>query len=359
MENNNIKIVIDAGHGGSDVGAVSGNVKEKDLTLMIAQDMYEKLKKLGLEVTLIRSTDETLSPTERVRRIMEAYGDNENVIVISNHINSNPTPNSAEGAEVIYALRNDSTFAQNILRELGKEGQVIRGAYQRRSETNPNLDYYFIHRQTGSTQPVIIEYGFINNEEDLRRIQENYKSYVDAVIRAIIETFNVKVNQNDQSSSNTNQGNEIYINYIVKRGDTLYSIAKKYNTTVNSIKNLNSLVSDNIGVGQTLRIPITNNYYFLYTIKKGDTLWNIAREYNTTVENLRNLNNIQGDLLNVNQIIKIPLDIATVTIYTVEAGDTLWSISRKFDTTVDKIKRINNLESNIISIGQNLLIPIA
>lgn len=354
----NIKIVVDAGHGGSDSGAVSGNVREKDLTLMIAQDMYQKLRDLGIDATIVRSTDETVSPNERINRILSAYGDNSNVIVISNHINSNATPNSAEGAEVIYALRNDDTFAQNILKELGKEGQVVRRAYQRRSETNPNRDYYFIHRQTGSTQPVIIEYGFINNERDLERIQTNYKNYVDAVIRAIIETFNLKVNSSNESSSNTNQGNEIYINYTVKRGDTLYGIAKKYNTTVNGIKNLNGLVSDNISIGQILRIPITNNYYFLYTIKKGDTLFNIAREYGTTVENLRNLNNIQGDLIGVNQVIKIPLDIETVTIYTVEAGDTLWAISRKFDTTVDKIKRINNLESNIISIGQNLLIPI-
>lgn len=353
-----IKIVIDAGHGGNDNGAVSSNVREKDLTLMISKDMYEKLKNMGAQVSLIRSVDESLSPNERVNRILEAYGDSSNVIVISNHINSNPTPNSAEGAEVIYALRNDDKFAQNILKELEKEGQIPRRAYQRRSEINPQKDYYFIHRQTGLTQPVIVEYGFINNEKDLEKIQNNYQKYVDGVIRAIIETFNPEFAKEGNETSSIDTSNDVYINYVVRNGDSLYEIAKEYNVSVEEIKRVNGLSSDSIMIGQILRIPISNNYYFLHTIKEGDTIWNIAREYGVTVESIKNLNNIYDNELSENQIIKIPLDIEKVTIYTVQKGDTLWTISQKYDISVDKIKRINNLESNIINVGQNLIIPI-
>lgn len=85
---NNFKVVIDAGHGGTDSGAVNGNVLEKDLTLKISQYMYEEFKNKGVDVSLIRTTDETVSPTERVNRILNAYGNSSNVIVISNHINS-------------------------------------------------------------------------------------------------------------------------------------------------------------------------------------------------------------------------------------------------------------------------------
>ena len=85
---NNLKVVIDAGHGGTDSGAVSGNIKEKDLTLMISKYMLEQFKNKGIDSTLIRNTDESISPTERTKRILEAYGDKPNVIIISNHINA-------------------------------------------------------------------------------------------------------------------------------------------------------------------------------------------------------------------------------------------------------------------------------
>lgn len=85
---NNFQVVIDAGHGGDDLGATAGGINEKDLNLMISQYMYEQFQKSGIPVTLIRQTDETITPAERVRRILDAYGNNPNVIVISNHINA-------------------------------------------------------------------------------------------------------------------------------------------------------------------------------------------------------------------------------------------------------------------------------
>ena len=91
----NYKIVVDAGHGGVDPGAVYGGLQEKDLTLRAAKYMYDRLRELGVPVTLTRDTDVTLTPTERVNRILSAYGDNPNVVVISNHLN-------AGGAESPY-----------------------------------------------------------------------------------------------------------------------------------------------------------------------------------------------------------------------------------------------------------------
>lgn len=85
---NNYKIVIDAGHGGSDPGSSGNGIIEKDLTLKISQYMYDLFKEKGIPVTMTRTTDETLSPDERVSRILSSYGDNKNVIVVSNHINA-------------------------------------------------------------------------------------------------------------------------------------------------------------------------------------------------------------------------------------------------------------------------------
>ena len=81
------KVVIDAGHGGDDPGSSGNGIIEKELTLKISQYMYDRLKKLGIPVTMTRTTDETLNPTDRVNRILDAYGNNSNVIVVSNHIN--------------------------------------------------------------------------------------------------------------------------------------------------------------------------------------------------------------------------------------------------------------------------------
>ncbi len=85
---NDLKVVIDAGHGGSDPGASGNGIIEKDLTLEISQYMYDLFKNLGVDVKMTRISDETLSPTERVNRILDAYGNNSDVIVVSNHINA-------------------------------------------------------------------------------------------------------------------------------------------------------------------------------------------------------------------------------------------------------------------------------
>lgn len=84
----NKKIVIDAGHGGSDPGAVGNGITEKDYTLKISQYMANRLRDLGADVTLTRNVDETLSPTDRVNRVLNAYGDSKDIVVISNHINA-------------------------------------------------------------------------------------------------------------------------------------------------------------------------------------------------------------------------------------------------------------------------------
>lgn len=99
-------------------------------------------------------------------------------------------------------------------------------------------------------------------------------------------------------------------NYSIKAGDTLYSIAKKFNTTVNKIKQLNNLLTDNLTIGQNLKLPLTDvtevpTTNINYIVKPGDTLYSIAREYNTTVNNIKNKNSLTSDLLLVGQTLLI------------------------------------------------------
>ena len=78
----------DTCHGGDDPGAVNGNIYEKDFALEVSKYIYDRFRQLGVPVTLTRDTDTTLDRNERVDRILSAYGNNPNVIVLSNHINA-------------------------------------------------------------------------------------------------------------------------------------------------------------------------------------------------------------------------------------------------------------------------------
>ncbi|MFS0864633.1 LysM peptidoglycan-binding domain-containing protein [Fredinandcohnia sp. 179-A 10B2 NHS] len=177
-----------------------------------------------------------------------------------------------------------------------------------------------------------------------------------------------------QTTSGETQPAYKYDTYTVKAGDTLLAISKRYNITVESLKLVNGLKSDMIFVGQQLKLP-----FFTYTVSAGDTLYNIAKRYNITVDQIRTTNQLTTDVLNIGQTLRIPqvqpdaqqpvtetiqqpveetaTQPAPTTNYTVAAGDTLYNISIKFNTTVDQIKTLNNLTTNTLNIGQVLKIP--
>ena len=98
-----------------------------------------------------------------------------------------------------------------------------------------------------------------------------------------------------------------------------------------------------------------------YTVRRGDSLGAIAERYDTTVPALQDLNNIApGEVIQPGQKVKIPVPGAptpTARVYVVQRGDTLTSIAERFDTSVDTIKQLNNLESGFIRTGQRLRVP--
>lgn len=81
-------VVVDAGHGGDDPGAVNGNNYEKDYNLAVSEYIYRRLQELGIPTAITRTEDETLNRDERVERILNAFGNSSDVIVLSNHINA-------------------------------------------------------------------------------------------------------------------------------------------------------------------------------------------------------------------------------------------------------------------------------
>lgn len=108
-------------------------------------------------------------------------------------------------------------------------------------------------------------------------------------------------------------------------------------------------------MGSNLIVPNSNNNNDTYTVVRGDTLYSVARKNNISIDRLRELNNLTSDILRVGQVLK--LNDSDINKYIVKLGDTLYSIANTFNTTVDTIKKLNNLTSNLLSIGTELIIP--
>ena len=164
--------------------------------------------------------------------------------------------------------------------------------------SNPSKDYYFIHRQTGVTEPVLIEYGFVDNASDANFIKNNWQNLAEAVVRAVATYVGASYDGVEESSI-----------YVVQRGDSLYSIAKKFDITVDALKSANNLQNNLISIGQKLVVPgFTESMgsNINYVVQKGDSLYSIASKYNTTVNDIKALNNLSSNILNVGQIIRIP-----------------------------------------------------
>ena len=141
---------------------------------------------------------------------------------------------------------------------------------------------------------MIIEYGFLDSTgDDVNQLKNNYIKFADAVVTAVSNYIDLPY--------------ELGNVYIVKKGDSLYSIAQKYNTTVDELKKLNGLTSNIINVGQILKLLEKENIvdYDLYIVKKGDSLYSIAQKYNTTVDELKRKNNLSSNLLSIGQILII------------------------------------------------------
>lgn len=151
-------LIIDPGHGGKDPGAHGFGLNEKDWTLEISLYQYKRLKELGVEVALTRTADTTLEPYQRVARIKNQYD-----LCLSNHWNA--FNGEARGVEGIHSIHSTGRLATDLVDRVAENtGLPKRRVFKR--EMKKGVDYYYMHRLTGRTETVILEYGFIDNKED-------------------------------------------------------------------------------------------------------------------------------------------------------------------------------------------------
>ena len=271
-----------------------------------------------------------------------------------------------KAGDTLYGISNQFGVAVTELAELNnvdantlQVGQVLNIPAQ--TGTNPNNMFMYTVKKGDTLYGIARKYNTTVQEI----INLNYLKNNILTVGQVIRIPEMYIKEEEMVLPN-------YTNYTVKRGDTLYSIAKANNISVDTIIKDNALTSNNLSVGQILRlrvptstvmeevcigpdyeIPVNTTPTITYTVKKGDSLYNIAKAYNTSVSNIVKLNNLTNTNLSIGQQLKIPSNSNNIT-YVVKSGDSLYSISRKFNTTVDSIKKKNNLTSNLLTIGQIL-----
>lgn len=202
-----------------------------------------------------------------------------------------------------------------------------------------------------------MEYGFLDSTgDDVNQLKNDYKKYAQAVVDAVLEYRDLSTTPSSEY-------------YTVKSGDSLWSIAKKYGISVDELKAANNLTSNVLQIGQRLNIPSMSGIttkpenYINYTVKSGDSLYSIASKNDLTVQELKNYNNLTSNVLQIGQILKIPVvsteevPIGKYSEYVVKSGDSLYSIGRKYGYTPQQLIDYNNLDSTILSVGQVLKIP--
>lgn len=374
-----MKVIIDPYRGGNDTGEQLNNQYEKNILLNLSKYMAEKLNELGISTELVRNNDISLTDEERNSIINEIKDKND--IIIQNRFSED------NEFDIIYPLRNSDALASLIAKDLESSGINVDNYYQRRLPTNTTLDYYSVIRNTNPNESIIIEYKDLNNYQDIINIiTSSISKYIkksstytvqkgDSLYQIAIK-YGTTVDEikklNNLTSNSLSIGQVLKLPdkeiettpetnvYTVQKGDSLYQIAIKYNTTVDELKKINNLTSNALSIGQKLTIPTketgettTNNY----TVQKGDSLYQIAIKYNTSVDELKKLNNLTSNLLSIGQQLKVPSSNEQYTLYTVAKGDSLYQIAKKYNTTVNDIKSLNNLTNNLLSIGQELKIP--
>jgi membrane-bound lytic murein transglycosylase D len=156
---------------------------------------------------------------------------------------------------------------------------------------------------------------------------------------------------------------KIYLVHTVKAGENLSAIGSKYRVPYSVIKAFNNLVSNNLRVRQKLIIPTTpalpdkHEFTFAknsYTVRRGDTLVELAKRFKISVNELKSMNNKKGNMLRVSEKLIVPALPASRDAYVVKSGDNLNTIAMRYKLTVKSLKDINNKESDVIRIGEKL-----
>ncbi len=283
-------------------------------------------------------------------------------------------------------LNSDLIFAGQVLKV---SGQVSSS----QPSTNTNTSQNSNQTQTNGNGTYTVKAGdslyriAVNHNMSLQELKNLNNLSSNLIMPGQVLKVSGQVSSSQPSTNTSQSSNQPQASgngtYTVKAGDSLYRIAVNHNMSLQELKNLNNLSSNLIMPGQVLKVsgqvsssqPSTNTSQSsnqpqasvngTYTVKAGDSLWAIANSHKMTLNDLKRVNNLSSDLIYVGQTLKVTKGAVTTAnkpntqsntnkTYTVKAGDSLWRIASNNGTTVNQLKALNNLTSDMIYVGQNL-----
>ncbi|MEQ8954965.1 MAG: N-acetylmuramoyl-L-alanine amidase [Gammaproteobacteria bacterium] len=347
-EKRDIVVAISAGHGGEDPGTtgLGGSIREKNVTLAISRALYRELAAVpGYRPIMIRDGDYYVDLRRRPEIAREYRAD----LLVAIH--ADWYRNSAAAGTTIYALSGDRADRENARRVAEKENSAdliggvggditLEGLDDDVALTLVSLQMTWAMEQSiiagnrilqsmGSVTrlrrdkvqqaslqelnspdipSMLIETGYLSNPEEARRLSSSsfQNQLAAAIARGIMNYFYDAPPQGSLLAYQKANG-IVPGSYVVQRGDSLSEIAARFNVGQNELKSLNGLSSDIIQIGQELRLPggITLRVSE-HRIQNGETLSEIAQRYSVSLSELRRLNNIRGDRILVGQLLKIP-----------------------------------------------------
>ncbi len=271
---------------------------------------------------------------------------------------------TVKAGDTLYGISNqfgvsvtDLASLNNVTANTLKVGQILK--IPNNTGTNPSNMFMYTVKKGDSLYSIAQKY----NTTVGQIVSLNYLKSNELSIGQVLRIPEIYTKESDMLMPS-------YKNYIVKSGDNLYSIARNNDISVDTIMKDNGLTNVSLKVGQVLKIrlpetqvieecfgtdytPQETKNYVDYVVKSGDNLYSIANKYKISVTEIKSVNNLNSNNLKIGQVLKIPSSVNENT-YIVKSGDSLYSIAKKFNTSVDSIKNKNNLKSNLLNVGQKL-----
>ncbi|WP_181714879.1 N-acetylmuramoyl-L-alanine amidase [Vibrio tarriae] len=410
LGNDDIVVAIDAGHGGEDPGSIGPTRKyEKDITLSVSKKLADQLNAVpGMKAVLTRRGDYFVNLNKRteIARRSKAH------LLVSVHADAFHTPQPRGGSVFVLNTRRANTEIARWVENHEQQSELLGGAGEVLSKTNNDrnvsqtlLDLQFSHsqkegykvatnilREMGKvahlhkTEPVnaslavlkspdipsvLVETGFISNpsEEKLLIQRSHQDKLARALATAIVQYFE---DNPPEGTLFANRGKAQ--KHKVQRGESIGLIANQYGVSVDALKKANNLKSSTISVGQLLTIPASSapnpvpvpvmanpveTETITHVVKTGDFLGKLATTYKVSVASIKKENNLKSDTLVLGQKLKITVSLKDRPLrkHKVQRGEFLSKIADQYNVSVDSIRQANQLRSDQLLVGQQLIIP--
>lgn len=352
--NRDIVIAISAGHGGQDPGAIGVNrLQEKRVTLAIAREMEALINATpGFRAVMLRDGDYYVGLWDRVSLAHKHNADFYVAIHADAHAKSNAqgatiyalSPNGAtsEQARLLaekenssdliggvgsVSLRDKDAVLASVLLDLSMTGTIatsleigdrlIASLSDVIRLRRKNVEQAaFVELKSADIPSLLVESGYVTNSKDARNLDNPAwrRRFAGALVQGITQWFHERPPRGSWVAWQKEHGGSIGPStYTVKRGDTLSQIAERFHVSMALLQDSNRLRSANdIRIGQTLKLPASGGFtpapasFLEHTIERGETLSKIAVSYSVPLDVLREANQLKSDTIRVGQVLKIP-----------------------------------------------------